>query len=468
MTLRAKLALSLAALAAFATVVVGAASYLSTRDVLRREVDASLTAAALRIETLGLVPGATLGEPLRPGGRGERGLQQILVQVLDTSGEVLVAPRGGELPVDERDRAIASGSGRRAAARRDVDIDDEPYRMLTVAVRDRAGATGSSPAGAAQLARSLTETYSALDTIRNRTLALVVVLSGLAGLIGVVIARQVTRRLVHLTDAADAVATSGRLDTPVPVDGADETGRLGRAFQSMLTSLARSRQAQQQLVQDAGHELRTPLTSLRTNVAVMRRFDELSPASRERLLDDVDSETRELSSLVDELVALATDQAEQEPAGLVRLGEIAERVAERARRRSGREILVTADASMVTARPQGLERAITNLVGNALKFGTGPVEVRVERGRLEVLDRGPGVAPEDLERIFDRFYRSASARAMPGSGLGLAIVRDMAERHGGSVFVANRDGGGATVGFVLPVVPATSPLSGASLPPPVS
>lgn len=462
MTLRVKLALWLAALAAFATIVVGAASYVSTRDVLRREVDGSLTAAALRIEALGLLPGTTIDDAVRPGGRGERGLQQILVQILDTSGEVLVAPRGGELPIDARDRAIASGAGRRESARRDVEIDDDPYRMLTIAVRERTGAASVSPVGAAQLARSLTETNSALDAIRNRTLVLVVMLSALAALIGVVIARQVTRRLVHLTDVADAVATSGRLDTPVPVDGEDEAGRLGRAFQSMLASLARSRQAQQQLVQDAGHELRTPLTSLRTNVSVMRRFDELSPASRERLLADVDSETRELSSLVDELVALATDQAADEPLEVVLLGEVAGRVADRACRRSGRELSVVADGSTVLVRPQGLERALSNLVGNAVKFSTGPIDVRVEHGRVEVADRGPGIAPEDLGRIFDRFYRSTAARAMPGSGLGLAIVRDLAERHGGSVFATNRDGGGAVIGFVLPVA------NGAPLPPPIS
>jgi two-component system sensor histidine kinase MprB len=289
---------------------------------------------------------------------------------------------------------------------------------------------------------------------------MVMLMSTIAALIGVVIARQVTKRLVHLTDAATAVAQSGQLDTPVPVDGDDETGRLGRAFQSMLNSLARSKAAQQQLVQDAGHELRTPLTSLRTNVAVMQRYDELSPASRQRLLADLESETRELSSLVDELVALATDQAADEPTSTVVLGEVAEQAAERAQRRWGRDIVVTRDGSAAVVRPQALDRAITNLVNNAIKFSDGPVEVSVAAGRVEVRDRGPGIAAADLDHLFDRFYRSEAARALPGSGLGLAIVRDMAESHGGSVFAANREGGGAVIGFVLPVV------AGLPLPPP--
>lgn len=460
MSLRTKLALSLAALAAFATVVVGAAGYLSTRNVLEREVDASLGLAARRLEALGIGGAAQLGDIGRPGPRGERGFPQILVQVIDADGRIVVEPRDGALPIDAADLAVAAGASRREAIRRDVEIEGEPYRMLTVALRERGDGSAAPPAGAAQLARSLVETTSALQSIRNRTLLLVVVLSALAGLIGVVVARQVTRRLVHLTEVADSVALSGQLDTRVPVDGDDETGRLGRAFQSMLASLARSKRAQQQLVQDAGHELRTPLTSLRTNVEVMQRFDELSSASRERLLADVASETRELSALVDELVALATDQAGEEPAAAVRIGDVAERVADRARRRSGRDITVLADSSIVLVRPQGLERALTNLVGNAVKFSDGPVEVRIERGRIEVLDRGPGIAPADLPRVFDRFYRSDAARSLPGSGLGLAIVRDIAEQHHGSVFAADRVGGGASIGMVLPVV------GNAPLPPP--
>jgi len=470
-TLRAKLAIALAALAAFTTVVVGSASYFSTSNVLRRQIDNSLDAAARRLAAAPAQDGPVQGAPDQGGpdqggpvdlpdrpGRllDGRGFEQILVQVLDVDGRVVSAPSSGELPVDRRDRGIAAGTSRRPSARRTVELDGEEYRMLTVQVvgSDR------SPSGAVQLARSTSEIGVIVRSTRNRTLVLVLVMSAIAAAIGAVIAKQVTKRLVHLTDAATAVAQSGQLDTPVPVDGDDETGRLGRAFQSMLSSLARSRAAQQQLVQDAGHELRTPLTSLRTNVTVMQRFDELSPASRERLLADLDSETRELSSLVDELVALATDQAATEPTATVQLGDVVGRVVERAQRRWGREIIVTRDQTLVVVRPQALERGITNLVNNAIKFSDGAVEVAALNGRVEVRDRGPGIDPVDLPRLFDRFYRSDAARALPGSGLGLAIVRDMAESHGGSVFASNRDGGGAVIGFTLP------PRGGTSLPPP--
>jgi two-component system, OmpR family, sensor histidine kinase MprB len=297
----------------------------------------------------------------------------------------------------------------------------------------------------------LRETDVVLDTIRNQTLVIVVGLSAIAALVGIVIAQQVTRRLVRLTEAATSVATSGDLEVQVPVEGRDETGRLGAAFNGMLASLARSKKSQHQLVQDAGHELRTPLTSLRTNVSVMQRFDELSPTSRQRLLADVESETRELTAMVNELVELATDRRDEEQPSTVELGNVVASIVDRARRRSGREIVVTSDRSPVVVRPQAIERAVSNLIENALKFSDGPVDVVVHHGSVRVSDRGPGIAESDLGRLFDRFYRSDAARALPGSGLGLAIVRDMAEAHGGTVTAENRAGGGATIGFQLPI-----------------
>lgn len=473
MSLRVRLAIAFALLAATATVAVGAVSFSSTGRVLREQLDRSLVAAAAQLDDLR--PGELIDvvRPERPG--DGRRFQAILVQIIDRDGTVLLAPISGALPVESVDLAIAGGE--RGAGHHDTRVDGDRYRMFTVPRRT----IGGSPAGAVQLARSTEETDEALRDIAARTVVLVVVLAVAGALVGVVIAAGSTRRLTRLTAAATTVAGSGDLDVPVPTDGRDETGRLGRAFAEMLGSLSRSRRAQQQLVQDAGHELRTPLTSLRTNIAVLARLDELSPESRRRLLDDLDSEARELSALVDELVTLATierpgDPQSGEPRDVVALGTVAERVAERARRRWGRAIVVTADASMVVVAPQALERAVTNLVANAVKFagdasgpadviGTGTIEaglieIVVERGRLEVRDRGPGIDPGDLPRVFDRFYRADAARSLPGSGLGLAIVRQMADEHGGTVFAAARDGGGAVVGFELPVV------EGRPLPPP--
>jgi two-component system sensor histidine kinase MprB len=221
----------------------------------------------------------------------------------------------------------------------------------------------------------------------------------------------------------------------------------------MLNALRRSREAQTQLVQDAGHELRTPLTSLRTNISLLRRGDELPPDVRSQVIDDLDTEARELSVLVDELVELATDQRRQERVTEIDLAALVEAVAERVRRRTGRDISVaTTHPVAMHARPAALDRAVSNLVDNACKFSDPPtvVEVEVDGTVVTVLDRGIGIPSDDLPRVFDRFYRSVGARSRPGSGLGLAIVSAVAEDHDGRVEVGPRDGGGTRVALVLP------------------
>lgn len=307
--------------------------------------------------------------------------------------------------------------------------------------------------GAVQLARSLAESQRSVERILRSTLIAVVIVALLSALLGLLIARQVTRRLLRLTTVAGEVAQTGRLDVAVPVDGGDETGQLGRAFSAMLAALQASKSEQHQLVQDASHELRTPLTSLRTNVSVLRRrYEQLPTDSRDQLLADMDSETRELTDLVNELVELATDRRDDEPVQPVRLLDVTERAAARARRRFGREVVIAADDSLVDGRPNGLERAIQNLIDNACKFAfDGPIEVSVNKGVVVVRDHGPGLVESDIPQLFDRFYRSVEMRSRPGSGLGLSIVKSVVENHGGTVFARNAVGGGAELGFTLPV-----------------
>jgi two-component system sensor histidine kinase MprB len=395
-------------------------------------------------------------------GAPPRVFDSVLAQVIDTDGTILRSPQSGALPIDDADLAVANGSFTGTSTPRDVTVEGEPYRLLTVPV---------AGVGAVQIARSARETQRALDVIRTRTWLSVALVVAAAAIAGWLIGRQVTRRLVRLTQAADDVATTGRLDTEVPVSGSDETGRLALAFNGMLGALARSRDQQHQLVQDAGHELRTPLTSLRTNVAVLRRLESLAPEARQQLVDDLTSETKELTALVNELVELATDRRDDEPLQDCDLTALTEQAAARVRRRTGREVSVTGDASMVSCRPAAIDRAVLNLIDNAAKFSpaepgqSGMIEVEVSRGRLAVSDRGPGIPADDLPHIFDRFYRSVASRSQPGSGLGLAIVRDIVESHGGTVFAQARQGGGSTVGFTLPSLPDRSALSASPMAP---
>jgi two-component system, OmpR family, sensor histidine kinase MprB len=429
--------LAIVALVTVASAAIGIATYRSTAGRLLDEVDGSLASAVAYSGRPGgwRPPGGDRPGPDRDDLRQYGG---ITVQFSDRDGSVLWPSSIGELPpvqTNGRQRFVTTT------------VDGERYRVLAAPVDD----------GTVQVARSLAETDRVLASVRNRTVVALAIVGALAAIAGWLIAGQLTRRLSHLTAAAEHVAVTGEFDVPVPSGGKDEAGRLGTAFDRMLGALASSRASQQRLVQDAGHELRTPLTSLRTNVSVLRRIDELPAEDRARLIEDLESETRELSTLVNEVIALATDRRDEEPPGPVDLRVLAERCAERAERRSGAAVKVDgATSAIVTGRAGALERAIGNLVENAVKFTNGsgePVEVVVSVGAVEVRDRGPGIPTADLPHVFERFYRSIGARSTPGSGLGLSIVADVAASHGGSAFARARDGGGAIVGFTVALVP---------------
>jgi two-component system sensor histidine kinase MprB len=158
--------------------------------------------------------------------------------------------------------------------------------------------------------------------------------------------------------------------------------------------------------------------------------------------------------LVEEVVALAADRHTDELPQPIRLRDHVAPLVERASRRSGRAIDLVADDSLCIVRPQLFERAVSNLIDNALKFDIsgGVIDVDVSNGTVTVSDRGPGVEVGQEHVIFERFHRATSARTLPGSGLGLSIVADVAQSHGGSVFARRRTGGGAEVGFTLPTV----------------
>jgi two-component system, OmpR family, sensor histidine kinase MprB len=450
MTLRRTFVIAFAAVAAVVAAVVGLLSYDVTAGNLSTQIDQSLATAATTVQSGGTLPPLPTsdapGPPARGdgGGRGPRGRALALVD-----GARRVAPDGtvtvllgSPIAVGPADLALAARTDAGVSQYRDQTAGPVTYRLLT-------RSTGS---GAVMAIRDLHETDDVLGDLAVEITGAGLAVLAVAAAAGWLLARRITRRLLHLTEAAEVVSATGRLDTPVRATGRDEVGRLGTAFDTMLADLARSRDDQQRLVQNAGHELRTPLTSLRTNLSVLRRAAELSAGSRERLLDDLDGETRELTSLVNELVELASDRRAAEQPGPVDLTDLGERVAERFRRRTGREITVEGSGAAVEGRPHALERAVSNLLDNALKFdadGAEPVLVRVRPDRVEVLDRGPGIDPADTPHVFERFYRATAARSLTGSGLGLAIVREVAQLHGGAEFAAGRPGGGAVVGFTL-------------------
>jgi two-component system sensor histidine kinase MprB len=443
LTLRRKFVLAFAGVAFLVAVLVGFISFSVTRHALDEEINRSLISAATTLAAGGTVSTTTTAtSPPSGGGRGGEhdGIIQA-AQTVGADGSVTVLV-GNQIPVDPQTTQLSTVTAG-VQVFKSVKLDGHDYRVLAQAL--------GNGRGVIEVARDLNDTESVLSDLAWTTfwVGLGVVLAAAA--VGWLAARQITRRLTTLTEAAEQVSSTGYLDVDIPTRGRDEVTRLSRSMQAMLADLARSRDDQQRLVQDAGHELRTPLTSLRTNVSVLRRFEELSPQSRQRLLDDVEGESRELTDLVNELVQLATDSRDAEEFEPVDLGDVAERVAVLFRRRSGREISVDAEPVIVMGRRHSLERAISNLVDNALKFaaGTASVEIQVRGTTVSVSDRGPGLVDTEQNRIFDRFYRATEARSLPGSGLGLSIVQDVATGHGGSVFARNRQGGGAVIGFTL-------------------
>jgi two-component system sensor histidine kinase MprB len=304
------------------------------------------------------------------------------VQVLGPDGRVV--DRGHPpLPVDADDReAAAARTAGQLVQHGDVEVgDDDVYRVATVSL--------GGGRGAVQVAQEFSDTEDLLRELQQRTVLLVAAVVIAAGLFGWWLARRITSRLVRLTGAAEDVTRTGRLGIQVPVAGYDEVARLGRSFDRMLGRLAQSEEDQRRLVQDAGHELRTPLTSLRTNISMLRRIDELPTAAREELVTDLAQESRELTDLVNELVDLAAGQSDAEPPQRVAVADLAEDVAVAARRRTGRDVTVrvvtvrVVGDTAVDGRPAALQRALSNLVENAAKFdraGREPIEIVVTGG----------------------------------------------------------------------------------------
>ncbi|QMU74334.1 cell wall metabolism sensor histidine kinase WalK [Streptacidiphilus sp. P02-A3a] len=315
------------------------------------------------------------------------------------------------------------------------------------------------------------------DSLQELLLVLVGVAAvgalGAAG-IGLVVARAALKPVDRLTDAVEHIARTEELGTTIEVNGSDEIARLSESFNSMSTALASSRDRQSQLIADAGHELRTPLTSLRTNVDLLVRSEETGRAlpeeTRTRMMRNMKAQMVELSTLIGDLLELSrpTRPKGAKPLEVLPLHDIAARALDRARLRGpGLTFNVDVHPWYVRADAHTMERAVINLLDNAVKFSPpgGVIDVGLRFGTLTVRDHGPGIPAEDLPHVFDRFWRSPSARQMPGSGLGLAIVAQTIRDAGGEVSLAAADPGpGGVTGGAL----ATVRLPGAPTPPPTT
>jgi len=432
MSLRTRLTLIAAGSVVAVVVLVSLAAFASTVSEVERQADLFLTERAEQLSRV-------RDRPPR-GGDGFFGFNESTpVQFITLEGLVVQTIGSDDpLPVSQADTA-AIAEGKRSAPHT-VTVDGRAFRVITVPIDADLGL---------MLGQDLAEQAAIFSGLSVRLPIIGLAAAVVAGMVAWAAVGRAVRPLDTLTQAAERVAATQELAIDFPPSGEGEIGRLSKSFQSMLQALSVSKQQQRRLVDDASHELRTPLTSLRNNIGYLKRADSLEVEKRTEVLDDIEFELEELSDLVSELVELATDSgAATEPTVKIPMDTLVEAVVHRARRRSGREISVQT-ASIVVPGSEGLmERAISNLISNAIKFSPSgtPVDVVLEKGRISVRDYGEGIRDEDKEHIFERFYRSEAARTMPGSGLGLSIVNMAAERHEGVVFVSDADPG-TIIGF---------------------
>lgn len=425
-----------------AVALVALGAYVTVRMSLESSLDNSLRDRAHR--AAGSTQIARLTNESVPS--WATGAADVRIFLVTAGGTAITTDSSApELPLDSHEIAVAKHSTKSSV--RTVSFGGNDYRVVAV------------PYGNTSYALVLAQNMGPQERVLQK-MGAVMLLFGLAGVIGAAfagwgVARNGLRPVRRLTQNVEMITRTEDL-TPLPVEGDDEIARLATAFNGLLASLSASRDRQRRLVADAGHELRTPLTSLRTNLDLLLQSDAaggLDPAARAELLDDVGAQIEEMSNLVGDLVELARDEPLRRAVEQVDLAEVIDRAVTRARRRgTGLTFEIDCEPWWVTGESASLERAVTNLLDNAVKWSPpgGTVRIRLNHGTLTVDDEGPGIAEDDRAHVFERFYRSDESRSMPGSGLGLSIVRQVTERHSGTVRVDETEAGGTRMVMQLP------------------
>ncbi|QQQ77042.1 HAMP domain-containing histidine kinase [Saccharothrix sp. 6-C] len=450
-SLRARVTLLAAFCVAGAVAVVSLGAYMTVSQNLHDQMDENLRQ---RAQAAVNAPKVNNDVTEIPGAFLAAG--DIRIGVLDVTGQILYPKGTVAPPTQPADLDVARGS-RLENIWTDLRTD---FRVIAVPYGD----------GQAML---IAQSTKPLNVTLGKLSVVLFVISGLGVLVaavaGTAVARTGLRPVQRLTEATERVALTGDL-RPIPVSGDDELALLSQRFNAMLGAVADSQERQRRLVADAGHELRTPLTSMRTNLELLLASERpdaptLSDEDKAEINADVRAQLDELTTLIGDLVELAREDAPQvvhEPVDLV---EVVERALDRAKRRATDvDFVVEVQPWSLLGDSSALERAVLNLLDNAVKFSPARGVVRLSLKQLgdgsavvEVADSGPGIADGDLPHVFERFYRSSEARTLPGSGLGLAIVKQVAERHGGLAYVGRAPEGGAMFTIRLPGRPAPVP-----------
>lgn len=458
--IRARLTVTLVALVALTAVLLGAGAYLFVESSLHQQALRDAQAQA-GFDLSVTVP--TRGLPVDPDPADvvDSGLRQTFLQ---RRIESIIDVGAGQPPVVSSEGLAGALPTLPADLVARVNAGELAYAWTTIAGTPRL-VVGGRPDGGGPAFYFVHDVKALEDALAQFRLALVagtLILIILALLVARVIARGVLAPVEAAGRAAERIER-GDLSARVPVTSDDEFGTWAERFNRMADALAdtigrlETAEAQnRRFVADVAHELRTPLAALVAEASILREhLGELPPESRragELLVSDVGR----LRSLVDDLMEVSRFDARAEQIALepVDLGRLvatvaAARLPEAALELPGVPLVVETD-------PRRLERILGNLLDNAREHAAGsPVEVTLSADRdaiaLAVADRGPGVPPDRLERIFERFYKADPSRHGGSSGLGLAIAAEHAALLGGSLSATNRTGGGLRIELRLPV-----------------
>jgi two-component system, OmpR family, sensor kinase len=446
--IRLRVTLAFALVSAVVLAALGYFVYARFDSELSEQIDQSLRTHGDDISSL--VAGGDLARNAKLLGR-----EESFAQVLTSDGRIYATT-----PQLGADPQITPAEA--ASASRESFLVTRPHvRSITGQARLLA-----RPANGPRGERFVVVTAATLDdrneSLRNlRTLLFIGIPAALvlASAAGYLVSGRGLRPVEEMRRRAAAIsAAEPEQRLPLP-DADDEIRRLGETLNGMLGRLEAAIERERAFVDDASHELRTPLAMHKTELELALRYAE-TPEEMRAAITSAIAEVDRLIQLAEDLLVLARsadgklalDLRPVRVAGL--LGDLRERFSARLDG-AGRSLVVEpADGLMVDGDRLRLEQALANLVENAIEHGGGEITVRASEGGGEVAihveDRGPGFAPDFIDRAFERFSRGDASRSGEGTGLGLAIVEAIARAHRGSAHAANRDGSGADVWIELP------------------
>ena len=444
------LALTLIALGVVLTVSVSQVNLRTLENALRDEASRLIYSRGFQLDRFGF-DGRRIAEP------------DTYLQTVDPTGAIVARTTNlgdFQLPFDSDDLQTASNG--------ESWIDIVTTDNGRLYVFNQPIVLRGQLVGVMQLARSLAEQDESLETLRNALLIGSVFVVVLAFVIGWVLSGAALRPIQRITDTAQIIGAQRDFDRRVDYRGPpDEVGRLATTFNGMLNELQgayrqteQTLQQQRRFVADASHELRTPLTTIRGNLGLLKRQPPIAEDDERAVLDDMVEETDRLIRLTNDLLVLARSDAGRSlrhvPVPIVPLADDVCRQANVLGEQRSIVCEAVPDVS-VMGDQDAIKQVLLILLDNALKFtpegGTITIGAEcVERvAAIRIRDTGPGIAPETLPHIFERFYRSDESRTGSGAGLGLAIAQELIEAQQGEITVESEMGKGSTFTVTLPL-----------------